>query len=118
MAPPKLMKSGSFRHSFAEKKEKLLSMRSEGYTQIGIFEVEEQGRMVKWWKRVQRVAHKALEMGRSDPRKIVFTAKMGLALTLISLLIFLKEPFKDMGRHSVWAILTVVVVFEFSIGIN
>lgn len=58
----------------------------------------------------------AVQMGKNDPRNIVFAAKMGLALTLISLLVFLKEPFYDLGRYSVWAILTVVVVFEFSIG--
>ena len=45
---------------------------------------------------VQDVAIKGYEMGRSDPRKIVFAAKMGLALMLLSLLIFLKEPMKDL----------------------
>lgn len=65
---------------------------------------------------MQGVSRRAIKMGKSDPRKIVFSAKMGLALMLISLLIFLKEPFKQLSRYSVWAILTVVVVFEFSIG--
>ncbi|KAK7320023.1 hypothetical protein RJT34_04752 [Clitoria ternatea] len=103
-------------NGLAEKKERFLSMKG------GIIgrelEDEEEWWMVKYWKRVKRVAGKAWEMGRSDPRKIVFSAKMGLALTLIFLLIFLEAPFnfKDMSRYSVWAILTVVVVFEFSIG--
>ncbi|KAK4361979.1 hypothetical protein RND71_017220 [Anisodus tanguticus] len=68
------------------------------------------------WKDWKKVAVKAMEMGRTDPRKIVFSAKMGLALMLISLLIFFKEPVEELSRYSVWAILTVVVVFEFSIG--
>ncbi|XP_030455461.1 aluminum-activated malate transporter 9 [Syzygium oleosum] len=71
-----------------------------------------------WRRSLERVASRAYSMGKSDPRKIVFSAKMGLALTLVSLLIFWKEPFNsnDLSRYYVWALLTVIVVFEFSIG--
>ncbi|KAL5079633.1 hypothetical protein RYX36_008054 [Vicia faba] len=130
-------KLGSFRHSFLERKERLVSMKGGGvagggYSQIGIPLPESDDEdffprrcfsfrrfsdgIVEFWKEVKRVAVRAWEMGVSDPRKIIFSAKMGLALILISLLIFLKQPFQDVGRYSVWAILTVVVVFEFSIG--
>lgn len=67
------------------------------------------------WNGIQDVSSKAWEMGRSDPRKIIFAMKMGLALSLVSLLIFWKEP-ADIGQYSIWAILTVIVMFEFSIG--
>lgn len=59
---------------------------------------------------------RAYQMGKSDPRKVVFAAKMGFALSLVSVLIFFKEPMTYISQHSIWAILTVVVVFEFSIG--
>ncbi|KAG2268649.1 hypothetical protein Bca52824_063204 [Brassica carinata] len=58
----------------------------------------------------------AWEMGTSDPRKIIFSAKMGLALTLVSILVFFKLPGSELSNHYLWAILTIVVVFEFSIG--
>ncbi|XP_058079911.1 aluminum-activated malate transporter 9-like isoform X1 [Magnolia sinica] len=120
-------KVGSFRYNFAEKsKERLLSQKGIGADFL--FDDDDYSRS-KWscfrrfsdwaarsWNRSIETVVKAWEFGRSDPRKFIFSAKMGLALVIISLLIFLKEPFKDLGRYSVWAILTVVVVFEFSIG--
>ncbi|RDY03695.1 Aluminum-activated malate transporter 9, partial [Mucuna pruriens] len=132
MGSGRVPKLGSFRHSFAEKRDRLLSMKG-GYSQIGIAlpESDEDDHaprrrccsyrafsdgIVGAWKSAKRVAARAWDMGLSDPRKIIFSAKMGVALVLISLLIFLKQPFDGVSRYSVWAILTVVVVFEFSIG--
>ncbi|XP_050372227.1 aluminum-activated malate transporter 4 [Argentina anserina] len=122
-------KIGSFRHSFAERsKERLLSRK--GYSDFGLNSSEcgEEDRVKCGWfgrmsdglvsfcNSVQDFSVKLYQMGRSDPRKAYFAAKMGLSLALVSLLIFFKEPLKDASQYSIWAILTVVVVFEFSIG--
>ncbi|XVE58763.1 hypothetical protein DITRI_Ditri04bG0195400 [Diplodiscus trichospermus] len=120
-------KLGSFRYSLLERRE-----RTKGYSLLGLTneEGDEEGgqglrcfsyrfisdKITGFLTEVQHVAVKAWEMGKSDPRKIIFSAKMGLALMLISLLIFLKTPIKGLSQYSIWAILTVVVVFEFSIG--
>ncbi|KAK2991412.1 hypothetical protein RJ640_010876 [Escallonia rubra] len=123
-------KLGSFRQSFAEKRgrERLLSCNGRHSELSGFPNILEDqnddaprccslgSKFVGFWEKFKCVAVKAWEIGRADPRKVVFSAKMGLALMLISLLIFLKEPLGDLSRYSVWAILTVVVVFEFSIG--
>lgn len=139
-----LAKLGSFRQTLKEKRErdKLLSSSSSltsssiingfkadyselpGFTNKleyqppssrgGRSSFQERG--LKLWDSSKTVALLAYGMGKSDPRKIVFSAKMGLALMLISLLMFLKEPLEDLSQYSLWAILTVVVVFEFSIG--
>ncbi|KAF9667619.1 hypothetical protein SADUNF_Sadunf15G0042500 [Salix dunnii] len=123
-------KMGSFRHSLAERRERLLST-TKGYSEIVFPNIQEDlnestrnwcscrflsDKIVGLGKQVQDFAYRGYQMGKSDPRKIVFSAKLGLALMLISLLIFLKEPIKELSQHFVWAILTVVVVFEFSIG--
>ncbi|KAK1277971.1 Aluminum-activated malate transporter 9 [Acorus gramineus] len=127
-------KRGSFRYTFTERsKERLLSMRESEAALLGfhnciaadgappassskgIFRRFSDG-IIGSWARLNGLFVKAWKFGRSDPRKVVFAAKMGLALTLLSVLIFLKVPFKDLGTHAVWALLTVVVIFEFSIG--
>lgn len=73
-------------------------------------------RISKSWEDLQAFLVKIYEMGRSDPRQIVFAAKSGLALAFVSVLIFFKEPIAYIRQYSIWAILTVIVVFEFSIG--
>ncbi|KAK1301997.1 Aluminum-activated malate transporter 9 [Acorus calamus] len=127
-------KRGSFRYTFTERsKERLLSMRESEAALLafhnciaadgappassskGIFRRFSDG-IIGSWARLNGLFVKAWKFGRSDPRKVVFAAKMGLALTFLSVLIFLKVPFKDLGTHAVWALLTVVVIFEFSIG--
>jgi len=73
------------------------------------------GRLRRAAQAVRALAVEMWAFARKDPRKPVFAAKVAVALALITLLVFLREP-SDIASHSVWAILTVVVVFEFSIG--
>ncbi|XP_009373893.2 aluminum-activated malate transporter 2-like [Pyrus x bretschneideri] len=56
------------------------------------------------------------ELGKDDPRKIIHSFKVGLALTLVSLFYYFKPLYEGFGLAAMWAILTVVVVFEFSVG--
>lgn len=119
---------GSLRQSFAERgREKLLSRKE--YSDLG-YDRSYSGndelrfslfrkigdKLAKFWSDVQNTAVKAYKMGKSDRRKVIFAVKMGLALAFVSILIFFKEPLSYMSKYSIWAILTVVVVFEFSIG--
>ncbi|KAL2249127.1 aluminum-activated malate transporter 4 isoform X1 [Sesamum indicum] len=73
-------------------------------------------RFLGWWRDVKGTAVGAFEMGRSDPRKVIFAAKMGAALSLVSVLIFFRKSASYFTLNHIWAILTVIVVFEFSIG--
>ncbi|KVI07595.1 Aluminum-activated malate transporter [Cynara cardunculus var. scolymus] len=116
---------GSMSRNFADKsKERLLSRKgyselglfSESYTNINNEDVSFLGRIKKWWSNLRLFLVNAYEMGRSDPRQFIFAAKSGLALAIVSVLIFFKEPLNYISQYSIWAILTVIVVFEFSIG--
>lgn len=51
-----------------------------------------------------------------DTAKTVHAVKMALALVLAFLLVLLRAPYDQLGSHAIWAIMTVIVVFEFTIG--
>ncbi|MQM03274.1 hypothetical protein Taro_036047 [Colocasia esculenta] len=127
-----LPKHGSFRYNFAQRSKErsllLASLKDGGEWDPLCLDSDAEdnsfrGRLRRLrraaanvWPRLRDFAVSAWEFGRADRRKVVFGAKVGLALTILSLLIFVKGPFRQLNRYSVWAILTVVVVFEFSIG--
>ncbi|XP_061341350.1 aluminum-activated malate transporter 14-like [Gastrolobium bilobum] len=49
-------------------------------------------------------------------RNIIHSIKVGIALVLVSLLFILKPLYDRVGDNAMWAIITVVVVFEFYAG--
>ncbi|KAL0419914.1 UNVERIFIED_CONTAM: Aluminum-activated malate transporter 2 [Sesamum radiatum] len=57
------------------------------------------------------------EMGsRMDTRRVIHSMKLGLALVFVSLVYLINSMFKQVGENAMWAIMTVVVVFEFHAG--
>lgn len=59
---------------------------------------------------------KIKNLGKEDPRRIVHSFKVALAITLVSMVYYLRPLYKGMGDAGIWAILTVVVVFEYTAG--
>ncbi|XP_026398301.1 aluminum-activated malate transporter 2-like [Papaver somniferum] len=60
--------------------------------------------------------NKVKQVGKDDPRRVIHSFKVGLALSLVSLLYHDKTLYGGFGSSIIWAVLTVVVVFEFSVG--
>ncbi|XVE61394.1 hypothetical protein DITRI_Ditri06bG0036100 [Diplodiscus trichospermus] len=56
------------------------------------------------------------KLGQDDPRRLIHSLKVGIALTLISLLYYARPLYDSFGVSGMWAVLTVVVVFEFTVG--
>lgn len=64
-----------------------------------------------------------LKLGKDDPRRVTHSVKVGTSLTLVSLLYLLDPLFKsrsaiikEIGDNVLWAVMTVVVVLEFTAG--
>lgn len=65
---------------------------------------------------LRKFAKEILQLGKDDPRKIMHAIKVGLALSVVSLFYLTDKLFHGVGRNAIWAIMTVVVVFEFTAG--
>ncbi|KAE8692089.1 antifungal protein ginkbilobin-2-like [Hibiscus syriacus] len=53
---------------------------------------------------------------RQGVRKVIHSIKVGIALVLVSLLYQLDPLYKQVGDNAMWAIMTVVLIFEFFAG--
>ncbi|XP_073002619.1 aluminum-activated malate transporter 12-like [Typha latifolia] len=58
----------------------------------------------------------AWKMAKEDRRRVVHALKVGLALTLVSFFYVLEPLFNGIGENAMWAVMTVVVVLEFTAG--
>lgn len=54
---------------------------------------------------------------KQDMRKLIHSVKVGIALVLVSFLYLLNPLYNRVGDNAMWAIMTVVVVFEFFAGL-
>ncbi|KAI5078644.1 hypothetical protein GOP47_0006315 [Adiantum capillus-veneris] len=64
-------------------------------------------RMGWWWNKIKVAV---------DWRSVAHASKVGLTLALVSLSVLLQDVFDKLGPNSVWAILTVVIIFEYTVG--
>lgn len=58
----------------------------------------------------------AWKLGKDDPRRVFHAMKVGLALSVVSLFYLMEPLFNGVGDNAIWAVMTVVVVFEFTAG--
>ncbi|KAF8039376.1 hypothetical protein BT93_B1798 [Corymbia citriodora subsp. variegata] len=96
--------------------------------EVGVAASQERaGALARAWRRliglpknltakVVEVAKKAMKLGRDDPRRVTHSLKVGLALSLVSLFYYLQPLYSGFGVNAMWAVMTVVVVFEFHVG--
>ncbi|KAL9405347.1 hypothetical protein Peur_002319 [Populus x canadensis] len=70
---------------------------------------------VKFKANMVGMARNIKKLGQEDPRRVIHSLKVGLALTLVSTFYYFRL-FKNLGVDAIWAVMTVVLVFEFSVG--
>ncbi|CAL5425650.1 unnamed protein product [Camellia sinensis] len=96
-----------------------MEIGSENYVKTPLFD-----RSWRWLKtlpeklkaEVVKIARNTKKIGEDDPRRVIHSFKVGLALTLVSLLYYFQPVYNSFGISAMWAVMTVVVVFEFSVG--
>lgn len=90
-------------------------------------ESKEVGVCGRWWAYLEALTEKSKSKfmnvssnikntAQADPRRVTHSLKVGIALTLVSLLYYARPLYDGFGVAGMWAVLTVVVVFEFTVG--
>lgn len=75
---------------------------------------------LKWLEKIAKnvvhIVERTKQVGGDDPRRIVHSMKVGFAIALVSIGYYFYPLYQGFGVDAMWAVLTVVVVFEFSVG--
>ncbi|KAK6138170.1 hypothetical protein DH2020_028106 [Rehmannia glutinosa] len=66
--------------------------------------------------KIEEICLQIKKTATDDPRRLIHSIKVGLALTLVSLFYYFQPLYSSFGVSAMWAVMTVVVVFEFSVG--
>ncbi|XP_024016080.1 aluminum-activated malate transporter 7 [Eutrema salsugineum] len=67
-------------------------------------------------EKVREIVREGRRVAKEDPRRVVHSFKVGLVLALISSFYYYQPLYDSFGVNAMWAVMTVVVVFEFSVG--
>lgn len=68
--------------------------------------------------KIMRFLEKAWSIGVDEPRKVVHCIKVGFTLCVVSLFYYMRPLYEGVGGNAMWAVMTVVVVFEYTVGKN
>ncbi|XP_042479944.1 aluminum-activated malate transporter 10-like [Macadamia integrifolia] len=74
------------------------------------------GLLVEFTSKFRKFFKKAWALGVDDPKKVIHCLKVGMALTIVSLFYYMRPLYEGVGGNAIWAVMTVVVVFEYSVG--
>ncbi|KAL8138396.1 hypothetical protein V2J09_004397 [Rumex salicifolius] len=66
--------------------------------------------------KIQRLLLDTWKIGVNEPRKLIHCLKVSLALSVVSLFYYMRPLYTSVGGNAMWAIMTVVVVFEYTVG--
>ncbi|CAH2060907.1 unnamed protein product [Thlaspi arvense] len=67
-------------------------------------------------EKVREILREGRRVAKEDPRRVVHSFKVGLVLALVSSFYYYQPLYDSFGVNAMWAVMTVVVVFEFSVG--
>lgn len=67
-------------------------------------------------EKVREIVREGKRVAKEDPRRVVHSFKVGLVLSLVSSFYYYQPLYDSFGVNAMWAVMTVVVVFEFSVG--
>ncbi|KAG7536170.1 Aluminum-activated malate transporter [Arabidopsis suecica] len=91
--------------------ERSMEMDEEGSTKMKM-----KTKVLELPTKIKKILKSICKVGKDDPRRVKHALKVGVSLTLVSLLYLMEPLFKGIGNSAIWAVMTVVVVLEFSAG--